>query len=65
MSRTEQRVEYRTLKVDWGDPEDRLNELAADGWRLVERIDVEGGITHRLVLERPAPAAATDGGESA
>jgi len=59
----EQRVKYRTLKVGWDDPEERLNALAAEGWQVVERIDVEGGITHRLVLERPVPEAATDGGE--
>ncbi|EMA43864.1 hypothetical protein C449_12530 [Halococcus saccharolyticus DSM 5350] len=31
-----------------------MNELAAEGWRLVETIDYTGGGTKYLVFERPA-----------
>lgn len=55
------RWEYETLRPHRGetkkeaeDPKAALNELAADGWRLVETVDYTGGGTKYLVLERPA-----------
>ncbi len=53
--------EYKTLrpprdetKKEAGDPSEQINDLAADGWRLVETIDYTGGGTKFLVFERPA-----------
>lgn len=54
------RWEYETIRPSRGatkkeakDPKSELNELAADGWRLVETIDYAGGGTKYLVFERP------------
>lgn len=33
-------------------PEKRLNELGADGWRLVETVSYDGGGTKFLLFER-------------
>lgn len=53
--------EYETLRPTRGatkkeaeDPKAELNELADDGWRLVDTIDYTGGGTKFLVFERPA-----------
>lgn len=53
--------EYETLRPPRGatkkeaaDPKAALNDLAADGWRLVETIDYTGGGTKYIVFERPA-----------
>lgn len=53
--------EYETLRPPRGDtkkeaedPKAEINELAADGWRLVETIDYTSGGTKYLVFERPA-----------
>ncbi|MGQ5515548.1 DUF4177 domain-containing protein [Halococcus saccharolyticus] len=53
--------EYETLRPPRGetrkeseDPKAEMNELAAEGWRLVETIDYTGGGTKYLVFERPA-----------
>lgn len=55
------RWEYETLRPPRGetkkeaaDPKEELNELAAEGWRLVDTIDYTGGGTKYLVFERPA-----------
>jgi hypothetical protein len=57
---TEGRWEYETLrpprdetKKESNDPKGDLNELAAQGWRLVETVDYNGGGTKYLVFERP------------
>ena len=34
-------------------PEPRLNELGANGWRLVETVSYDGGGTKFLIFERP------------
>jgi hypothetical protein len=50
--------EYRTVEVDKkrrfdGDPpEEKLNELGAAGFRLVERVERKGGGTKLLVFMR-------------
>ena len=50
--------EYRILEVDTGMfgsssvPEDRLNELGADGWEVVAPITEKSGQTSALVLKR-------------
>lgn len=36
------------------DPKQELNEMAADGWELVDTIDYSGGGTKFLVFKRPA-----------
>lgn len=53
--------EYATLRPPRGDtkkeaedPTAEMNNLAAEGWRLVETIDYTGGGTKYLVFERPA-----------
>lgn len=58
---TETHWEYEILRPPRGDtrkeaenPRAELNELAADGWRLVETIDYTGGGTKYIVFERPA-----------
>lgn len=60
--------EYETLRVPRGetkkeseDPKSELNELAAEGWRLVETIDYTGGGTKYLVFERPAQSSSDSG----
>lgn len=62
------RWEYETLRVPRGetkkeseDPKSEVNELAAEGWRLVETIDYTGGGTKFLVFERPAQSSADSG----
>lgn len=57
--------EYTTLRPPRGDtkkeaedPTTAMNELAAEGWRLIETIDYTGGGTKFLVFERPASSAA-------
>ncbi|MBX0296824.1 DUF4177 domain-containing protein [Haloarcula nitratireducens] len=60
MSETKhKRWEYETLRVPRGetkkeseDPKTELNELGAEGWRLVETVDYTGGGTKFLVFER-------------
>ena len=56
---SENRWEYETLrpprdetKKEASDPKDAINDLAADGWRLVETIDYSSGGTKFLVFER-------------
>lgn len=58
------RWEYETLRVPRGpthkessDPEEELNELGKDGWKLTETIDYVGGGTKFLVLRRPVADA--------
>lgn len=60
-SESDTQWEYETLRPPRGetrkeseDPKDELNELAAEGWRLVETIDYTGGGTKFIVFERPA-----------
>ena len=55
------RWEYETLrpprdetKKEAEDPKADLNELAAEGWRLVDTINYTGGGTKYIVFERPA-----------
>ena len=38
------------------DPTERLNELGAEGWELVDTIDYTGGGTKYLLLKRPVEA---------
>ncbi|MBV0924355.1 DUF4177 domain-containing protein [Halomicroarcula limicola] len=66
-----ERWEYETLRVPRGetkkeseDPKSELNELAAEGWRLVETIDYTGGGTKFIVFERPARSTADSESES-
>lgn len=61
------RWEYETLRPPRGetkkeseDPKAEVNELAAEGWRLVETIDYTGGGTKYLVFERPARSDADE-----
>jgi hypothetical protein len=66
------RWEYETLRPPRGetkkeaeDPKDELNELAAEGWRLVDTIDYTSGGTKFIVFERPARSNdSTDGEQS-
>lgn len=65
---TDTHWEYETLRPPRGDtrkesedPKAELNELAAEGWRLVDTIDYTGGGTKYIVFERPARS---DGDES-
>lgn len=58
---------YETLRPPRGvtkkeaeDPKAEMNELAADGWRLVDTIDYTGGGTKFLVFERPVQSDTTD-----
>jgi hypothetical protein len=52
--------EYRVLDVDTGmfgsssAPEERLNELGADGWEVVAPIPEKSGQTAALALKREA-----------
>lgn len=53
--------EYRSLRPpreptqkEARDPTDRLNELGAEGWELVETIEYTGGGTKFLLFKRPA-----------
>jgi hypothetical protein len=39
-------------KRESANPEERLNELGADGWRLVETVSYDGGGTKFLLFER-------------
>jgi len=55
--------EYRSLRPpreatmkEAKDPTERLNELGAEGWELVDTIDYTGGGTKYLLLKRPAEA---------
>lgn len=52
----DQRFEYRTLKITWGefedDAEDRFNEMAADGWELKDSAQVNSHTTY-YIFERP------------
>ncbi len=57
MVEDEQRYEYTVVSLEKQiKPSrqlgDKLNEYAADGWRLVERIDMSGSTT-AIVFERP------------
>lgn len=56
---TEKRWEYETLrpprdetKKEASDPKDAINDLAANGWRLVETVDYSSGGTKFLIFER-------------
>ncbi|WP_273838326.1 DUF4177 domain-containing protein [Halococcus sp. PRR34] len=58
---TETLWEYETLRPPRGetrkeseDPKAEMNELATEGWRLIETVDYTGGGTKFLVFERPA-----------
>jgi hypothetical protein len=60
-SESDTQWEYETLRPprgetrkEAGDPKDAVNELAAEGWRLVDTIEYTGGGTKYLVFERPA-----------
>ena len=60
--------EYEVLRPPRGEtkkeaenPKAAINDLAADGWRLVETIDYTGGGTKYLVFERPRPDDSEDG----
>jgi hypothetical protein len=52
----DQRYEYQTLKVEWGrfedDAEEEFNELARDGWKLIESAALSGSTTY-YIFERP------------
>jgi hypothetical protein len=48
-------------KKEAENPKVAINELAAEGWRLVETIDYSGGGTKYIVFERPRSAATGDG----
>ncbi|WP_293030108.1 DUF4177 domain-containing protein [Natronococcus sp.] len=39
-------------KRESANPEKRLNQLGADGWRLVETVSYDGGGTKFLLFER-------------
>lgn len=67
---TETHWEYETLRPPRGDtrkesedPKAELNELAADGWRLVETIDYTGGGTKYIVFERPVRSGDDEPGD--
>lgn len=70
MSRTDPtgiRWEYEVLrpprdetKKEAENPKEDINDLAADGWRLVETIDYTSGGTKFLVFERPRSDDAED-----
>ncbi|RBI63205.1 DUF4177 domain-containing protein [halophilic archaeon] len=52
--------EYETIrpprestKKEAADPKEKLNELGAEGWELVESIEYVGGGTKLLVFKRP------------
>ncbi|SEO62314.1 protein of unknown function [Halogranum amylolyticum] len=54
------RWEYRAVrppreatKKESRDPTDQLNDLAGEGWRLVETVEYVGGGTKYFVFERP------------
>ena len=58
-SESSQNWEYKVIeppseltKRESSNPERRLNELAADGWRLVETVSYDGGGTKFLIFER-------------
>lgn len=58
---TSERWMYKTLRPpreetrkEADDPEDEINELAAEGWRLTMTIDYTGGGTKYIVFEHPA-----------
>ncbi|EJN60064.1 DUF4177 domain-containing protein [Halogranum rubrum] len=66
------RWEYRAIrppreaaKKEARDPSDELNDLAAEGWRLVETVEYVGGGTKYLVFERPYRADEDDDADSA
>ena len=46
------RVPREALKKEAADPKAEINELAAEGWRLVDTIDYTGGGTKFIVFER-------------
>lgn len=52
----DQRFEYTTVKIkalDFGDEgEEKLNNLAEDGWELKEKAEVSGNTTY-YIFERP------------
>jgi hypothetical protein len=63
----ERRWEYEVLrpprdetKKEAANPKSAINDLAADGWRLVETIDYTTGGTKYLVFERPNSDDAED-----
>lgn len=61
------RWEYETLrpprdetKKEAEDPKADINELAAEGWRVIETIEYTGGGTKYIVLERPVRSDGAD-----
>jgi len=52
----DQQYEYKTLKVEWGrfedDAEREFNELAQEGWQLIESAALSGSTTY-YIFERP------------
>jgi len=51
----EQRYEYKSVTVnvfEFPDADDKLNELAADGWKLQEKVDLSGNTAY-FIFERP------------
>jgi len=52
----QQRYEYKSINVkalDFSDVGDeRINELAEDGWELKEKVDVSGNTSY-FIFERP------------
>ena len=63
-----QRWEYEILrpprdetKKEATNPRTEINELANEGWRLVETIDYSSGGTKYIVFERPRSESMGDG----
>lgn len=52
----DQRFEYATKKIEWGKFEDvaeeEINEMADEGWRLVDTAHLSGSTTY-YIFERP------------
>jgi hypothetical protein len=48
-------------KKEAENPKAAINELAGEGWRLVETIDYTSGGTKFIVFERPRPEETGDG----
>ena len=46
-------------KKEAENPKTEINELAAEGWRLVDTIDYTGGGTKYIVFERPVQSNST------
>jgi len=52
----DQRYEYKSIELNAlgfdEEGEERLNEIAKDGWRLKEKVDLSGN-TNFFIFERP------------